>query len=120
MGAPRENIMAKSKANTIKVKKGQLANTVIVKIYAAIDPGVPEAPEVIGWSAVINWKAGDIKNKPIYGGNLLDLVKECKRFIQDKLIDLMGRIQEVDCIFKMPSVDHKAVITFKGAMRSLQ
>lgn len=119
MGAAREKIMETPRSKTIKPKKGHKANTVIVKIRCDYDHTIPEAPEVIGWSATINWRDGGIRNQQLYGGNLLDLVKESQRYIKDKLIDLMGRVQEVDCILKMPNVDHKVTITFKQAMKQL-
>ena len=119
MGQSRENIMETPKNQTIKPRRGQQANTVIVKIRCAYDPSVPEAPTVIGWSALINWKKGDMKDKHLYGGNLLELVRETVRLIKDRLIDLEGIVQEVDVIYKMPCVDHKATITFKSAMRSV-
>lgn len=120
MGAARDKINEKPKSVTIKPRRGQRANTVIVKVMCSYDYTIQEAPEVIGWSAVMDWKAGDIKSKHIMGGNLFDITKETQKIIKETLIDMMGRVQEVDVIYKLPLKDIKFIVTFKDAMRSLR
>lgn len=114
MGVEREtNILAKTKTNTIKVKKGQRDSTVIAKIFRDLDEGT----DASGWSALVTWSQGNIKDAKIWGADLLEIVKEVKRLVNEGLIELMGRVQEVDVILKMPLKDHKITVTFKEAMR---
>jgi hypothetical protein len=58
--------------------------------------------------------------RPQSSERLLDLVKRVKRIVYDGLIDLMGRVQEVDVILKMPVKDHKFTVTFKEALKTVE
>ena len=114
-GANSDHIMQKRKNATIKPKKGQMASTVVAKVMFNDDEDGDAC-----WDALITWKQANFKDVHIYSGNLLDIVKQVKRLVCDGLIDLMGRVQEVDVIFKLPMIDHKITLTFKEAMKTVE
>lgn len=114
-GGNYAHIMDKSKANTIKAPKGKKAETVVAKIRFN-DDGKTEGIEYY-WDVLISWKQANIRDFHYYSSNLLDIVKMVKDVVYDGLIDLMGRVQEVDVILKMPFKDHKITLSFKEAMK---
>jgi len=107
-------VIKKAKSDIIKAPKGKKASTVVAKIMFNDDEDGDTC-----WDAVVTWKQAKIKVM-ISKHNLLDLVKRVKRIVYDGLIDLMGRVQEVDVILKMPVKDHKFTVTFKEALKTVE
>lgn len=103
--------MEKTVRNTIKVRRAQRDNTVVVKVMYDINE--------VSWSAIVNWGQANIKDIHIFGTDLLEIVKQVKQLVKDGLIDLMGRVQEVDVILRMPLKDLKITVTFKEAMKAI-
>jgi len=110
------DVIKKAKSDIIKAPKGKKGSTVVAKI---IFKGIDE-PSGWSWEALVTWKQARIQNVPIFANELLDIVKLVKRIVYDGLIDLMGRVQEVDVILKMPVKDHKFTVTFKEALKTVE
>jgi len=113
-GANSDHILQKRKNATIKPKKGQMASTVVAKVMYDFDT------DTGFWKALVTWKQASIKEVNLFASDLLEIVKQVKRLVCDGLIDLMGRVQEVDVIFKLPMIDHKITVTFKEAMKTVE
>ena len=113
-GANSDHILQKRKNATIKAKKGQMASTVVAKVMYDFesDSGF--------WKALVTWKQANIQQVHLFASDLLDLVKQVKKIVCEGLLDLMGIVQEVDVIFKLPMIDHKITITFKQAMKTIE
>lgn len=123
MGQKRDEVFTVPKAKSLKPKQGERSKTVVVKVMYELEGG-PATTGVVDslgmWSAVINWKQAGIINQKILAWSLADITRHVYKQVKDKLIDLMGRVQEVDVIFKMPvAEDIKATITFKDAIKDL-
>ncbi len=109
-------VIKKAKSDIIKARKGKKASTVVAQVM--FDDNVEGGISYV-WEALVTWKQAKIKAH-LYAGNLLDIVKQVKRIVYDGLIDLMGRVQEVDVILKMPVKDHKFTVTFKEALKTFE
>lgn len=109
-----KEVIKKAKSDTIKARKGKKASTVVAKIMFNDDEDGDTC-----WDVLVTWKQAKIQVH-MFASNLLDLVKRVKTLVYDGLIDLMGRVQEVDVILKMPVKDHKFTVTFKEVLKTFE